>query len=204
MKIFCIGRNYAEHAREMGNEVPSEPMIFMKPSTALVVNNKPFYYPEFSKDIHYEAEIVLHVCKNGKHVQPEFASEYYDAVTIGIDFTARDLQQQCKKNGTPWEIAKSFDNSAPVGTFIPLSEATQEDGRITFHLDLNRQTVQRGDTRNLIFDFNTLICHISKYFKLQQGDYIFTGTPEGVGPVKIGDTLEGFIGGKQLLNFEIK
>jgi 2-keto-4-pentenoate hydratase/2-oxohepta-3-ene-1,7-dioic acid hydratase in catechol pathway len=203
MKIFCIGRNYAEHAKELGNVVPTEPMIFMKPATALVVNNKPFYYPDFSKDIHYEAEIVLQICKNGKHIQPEFAHTYYDAVAIGIDFTARDLQQQCKKNGHPWEIAKAFDNSAPVGDFIPLDEAIR-DGSIQFHLDLNGKTVQNGDTKDLIFTFDTLICYISKFFKLQQGDYIFTGTPEGVGPVKVGDVLEGYIGSKKLLNFEVK
>jgi 2-keto-4-pentenoate hydratase/2-oxohepta-3-ene-1,7-dioic acid hydratase in catechol pathway len=203
MKIFCIGRNYAAHAKELGNEVPAEPMIFMKPATALVVNNKPFYYPDFSKDINYEAEIVLRICKNGKHVQPEFAAEYYDAVAIGIDFTARDLQQKCKENRTPWEIAKAFDNSAPVGDFIPLDEAIR-DGSIRFHLDINGKQVQQGDTRNLIFSFETLLCHISKYFKLQQGDYVFTGTPEGVGPVKVGDVLEGYIGERKLLSVEIK
>ena len=203
MKIFCIGRNYADHVKELGNEVPSEPMIFMKPATALVVNNKPFYYPDFSKDIHYEAEIVLRISKNGKHIQPEFAHEYYDAVALGIDFTARDLQQQCKKAGNPWEIAKAFDNSAPVSEFIPLDEA-MSNGSIDFHLDINGHTVQRGDTRNLIFDFDTLICHISKYFKLQQGDYLFTGTPEGVGPVKIGDVLEAYIGDQKLMQFEVK
>ncbi len=203
MKIFCIGRNYADHAKELGNDIPSEPMIFMKPATALVINNKPFYYPDFSKDIHYEVEIVLRICKNGKQVQPEFAGEYYDGVAVGIDFTARDLQQQCKKNGTPWEIAKAFDNSAPVSEFISLDDAMNNDS-IFFHLDINGKTVQRGDTRNLIFEFNTLICHISKYFKLQQGDYVFTGTPEGVGPVKIGDVLEGYIGERKLMQFEIK
>ncbi|HLF65252.1 MAG TPA: fumarylacetoacetate hydrolase family protein [Saprospiraceae bacterium] len=203
MKIFCIGRNYAEHAKELGNAIPSEPMIFMKPATALVVNNKPFYYPDFSKDIQYEAEIVLRISKNGKQVQPEFASEYYDAVAIGIDFTARDLQQRCKENRTPWEIAKAFDNSAPVSDFIPLNEA-MTNGSIDFHLDINGQTVQHGDTKNVIFDFDTLICHISKYFKVQQGDYVFTGTPEGVGPVKIGDVLEGYIGSRKLMQFEVK
>ena len=203
MKIFCIGRNYADHVKELGNEVPSEPLIFMKPATALVVNNKPFYYPDFSKDIHYEAEIVLRISKNGKHVQPQFAHEYYDAVALGIDFTARDLQQQCKKAGNPWEIAKAFDNSAPVSEFIPLDEAIS-NGSIDFRLDINGRTVQHGNTQNLIFNFNTLICHISKYFKLQQGDYLFTGTPEGVGPVKVGDVLTGFIGSRQMFEFEVK
>ena len=203
MKIFCIGRNYVAHAQELGNEVPTEPLIFMKPATALVVNNKPFYYPDFSKDIHHEVEIVLRIAKNGKHVQPEFAHEYYDAVALGIDFTARDLQQQCKKAGSPWEIAKAFDNSAPVSEFISLDEAVKE-GVIDFHLDINGKTVQHGNTKNLIFNFDTLICHLSKYFKLQQGDYVFTGTPEGVGPVKIGDVLTGFIGDRRMFEFEIK
>lgn len=203
MKIFCIGRNYADHAKELGNDIPSEPMVFMKPATALLINNKPFYYPEFSQNIHYEAEIVLQISKNGRHIQPEFAHTYYDAVAIGIDFTARDLQQKCKKEGSPWEIAKAFDSSAPVSDFIPLEEAVR-DGSIDFHLDINGTKVQHGNTRNLIFDFNTLICHISKYFKLQQGDYVFTGTPEGVGPVKIGDVLEGYIGEKKMMKFEIK
>lgn len=203
MKIFCIGRNYAEHARELGNAIPTEPMVFMKPATALVVNNKPFYYPDFSKDIQYEAEIVLQICKNGRHIQPEFANTYYDAVAIGIDFTARDLQAQCKKNGHPWEIAKSFDSSAPVGDFISLAEAMQGDS-IKFHFDKNGKTVQRGDTKDMIFHFDTLVCHLSKYFKLQQGDYVFTGTPEGVGPIAVGDVLEGFIGARKLLTCEIK
>jgi acylpyruvate hydrolase len=203
MKIFCIGRNYAKHAAELGNQVPAEPMIFMKPATALVVNNKPFYYPEFSKDIQYECEIVLQICKNGRQVQPEFAHAYYDAVAVGIDFTARDLQDKCKQNKHPWEIAKAFDNSAPVSNFLPLEEA-MKDGSIDFHLDINGKTVQHGNTKDLIFNFNTLICHISKYFKLQQGDYVFTGTPEGVGPVQIGDVLEGYIGEQKMFHFEIK
>jgi 2-keto-4-pentenoate hydratase/2-oxohepta-3-ene-1,7-dioic acid hydratase in catechol pathway len=203
MKIFCIGRNYSEHAKELGNAVPTEPMIFMKPSTALVVNNKPFYYPDFSKDIQYEAVIVLQICKNGKHVEPEFAHLYYDAVAIGIDFTARDVQQRCKDNKHPWEIAKAFDNSAPVSQFIPKEQAFV-DNSIQFHFKKNGETVQRGDTKNLIFSFEVVICYISKFFKLQQGDYIFTGTPEGVGPVMVGDTLEGFIGSRSLLKCEIK
>jgi len=203
MKIFCIGRNYAAHAHELGNAIPAEPMIFMKPSTALVVNNKPFYYPEFSKDIQYEAEIVLQICKNGKHVEPQFAHTYYDAVAIGIDFTARDLQQRCKDNKHPWEIAKSFDNSAPVSAFVPLHEA-MKNGSIQFHFNKNGKTVQRGDTKYMIHTFDAIVCYISKFFKLQQGDYIFTGTPEGVGPIAIGDVLEGFVGEKKLLHCDVK
>ena len=203
MKIFCIGRNYAAHARELGNTIPEEPMIFMKPSTALLVNNKPFYYPEFSKDIQYEAEIVLQICKNGKHIEPQFAHQYYDAVAIGIDFTARDLQQRCKDNKHPWEIAKGFDNSAPVSKFIPIKEAMQ-GGSVQFHFNKNGKTVQRGDTSNMIHSFDAIVCYISKFFKLQQGDFVFTGTPEGVGPIAVGDVFEGFIGERRLLKCEVK
>jgi 2-keto-4-pentenoate hydratase/2-oxohepta-3-ene-1,7-dioic acid hydratase in catechol pathway len=203
MKIFCVGRNYAKHARELGNEVPGDPIIFMKPSTALLVEDKPFFYPDFSQDIHYEAEIVLRICKNGKHVQSEFAHNYYDAVAIGIDFTARDVQQKCKEKGHPWEIAKAFDHSAPVSTFLPIDEVMR-DGSVDFHLDINGKTVQHGNTKDLIFNFNTLVCYISKFFKLQQGDYIFTGTPEGVGPVAVGDVLEGYIGDRKMLKVEVR
>jgi acylpyruvate hydrolase len=203
MKIFCIGRNYIDHARELNNPVPSEPLIFMKPPTALVVNNKPFYYPDFTKDLHYEGEIVLRICKNGRSVQPEFASRYYDAVGFGIDFTARDVQEQLKKKGHPWEIAKAFDRSAPLSTFVPLSELPNP-GDIHFQLHKNGELVQDGHTRDLIFNFDTLIVYLSRYFTLQKGDYIFTGTPAGVGPVQIGDVLEGSIEDKPLLRCAIK
>ena len=202
MKIFCIGRNYADHAKEMGSKVPSEPMVFMKPSSSLLVNEKPLYYPEFTQELHYEAEIVIKICKNGKYIQPEYARSYFNAIAFGIDFTARDLQRKCKEKGHPWEIAKGFDGSAPISSFIPLSEV-HENG-ISFHLDINGQTVQKGNTRDMIFNFETLICHISKYFKLLEGDMIFTGTPVGVGPVQIGDELKGFIDGKQMLYCQIK
>lgn len=198
MKIFCIGRNYIDHAKELNNPVPAEPLVFMKPATALLANDKPFYYPDFTTELHYEGEIVLRVCKNGRSVQPEFAARYYDAVGFGIDFTARDLQDKLKQKGHPWEIAKGFDHSAPLGKFLPLEEL--ENARaIRFQLKKNGQVVQDGNTADLIFDFNTLIVYISRYFTLQQGDLIFTGTPAGVGPVKTGDVLEGFIEGKQLL-----
>ncbi|MEZ4966765.1 MAG: fumarylacetoacetate hydrolase family protein [Saprospiraceae bacterium] len=202
MKIFCIGRNYVDHAKELNNPVPSEPLVFMKPPTALLVNNKHFYYPDFTKDLHYEGEIVLRVCKNGRSVEPEFASGYYDAVAFGIDFTARDLQDKLKSKGQPWEIAKGFDRSAPVSRFIPLSELPNED--IHFQLKRNGEVVQDGHTRDLIFSFDTLICHISKYFTLHKGDFIFTGTPAGVGPVQIGDLLEGYIEGREMLKCAIK
>jgi acylpyruvate hydrolase len=203
MKIFCIGRNYIDHAKELNNPVPSEPLVFMKPNTALLLNNRPFYYPDYTKDLHYEGEIVLRLCKNGRSVQPEFAHKYIDAVTFGIDFTARDLQNKLKKNGHPWEIAKGFDRSAPLGKWIPLEDlSNQED--IAFQLKKNGEVVQNGHTRNLIFRFETLVVHLSKYFTLQKGDMIFTGTPAGVGPVQIGDVLEGFIEGKQIINCTIK
>ncbi len=203
MKIFCIGRNYVDHAKELNNPVPSEPLVFMKPPTALLLNNRPFYYPDFTRDLHYEGEIVLRVAKNGRAVQPEFAHRYYDAVAFGIDFTARDLQDKLKSKGQPWEIAKGFDRSAPVSRFVPL-EALKNVQDIHFQLKKNGAVVQDGHTRDLIFSFDTLICHISRYFTLHKGDYIFTGTPAGVGPVQPGDVLEGSIEGETLLKCTIK
>jgi acylpyruvate hydrolase len=202
MKIFCIGRNYADHAKELNNAVPSQPLIFMKPPTALVRNGRDVYYPEFTKNMHYEAEIVLKVCKNGRHVEEKFAHKYFDAISIGIDLTARDVQNECKAKGHPWEIAKAFDDSAPIGEFIELSEVNLE--AINFHLTQNEVTVQKGNTKDLIFPFTTLISYISKFFRLQKGDLIFTGTPAGVGPTKIGDKFEGFIEGKKLLECYVK
>ena len=208
MKIICIGRNYIDHAKELSNPVPDKPLVFMKPPTALLVNEKPFYYPDFTKNLHYELEVVLKVNKNGRHVQPEFASGYYQEVSLGIDFTARDVQADLKKKGHPWEIAKGFDHSAVLGSWVAL-EDVQKDGSIEFRLEKNGETVQHGHTRDLIFSFDYLIVYISQYFKLQMGDLIFTGTPAGVGPVQIGDRLAGFIhknDGKveQLLNCEIR
>lgn len=203
MKIFCIGRNYADHAKELNNPVPAEPIIFMKPPTALVVNNKPFYYPNFTQDLHYEGEIVLRVCKNGRSVQPEFAHRYYDAVAFGIDFTARDVQERLKQKGHPWEIAKAFDHSAPISPWMPLEELPNPKD-IHFQLKKNGQVVQNGHTRDLLFSFEALIVHISRYFTLQKSDLIFTGTPAGVGPVQIGDVLEGLIEGRHMLTCAIK
>jgi len=202
MKIICIGRNYAKHAKELGNNIPSKPLIFMKPPTALLINNKPLYYPEFTKDLHFEAEIVFRITKNGRHVQKEFAHKYYDQVAFGIDFTARDLQSELKDKGHPWEIAKGFDNSAAVSPFINMSSLNEEE--ISFTLKKNGEIAQNGNTKDLIFDIETLICYSSKFFKLQVGDYIFTGTPEGVGNVKIGDLLEGYIEDKKVLECSIK
>ncbi len=207
MKIICIGRNYAEHAKELNNPIPENPVVFMKPPSAMLVNGKPFYYPDFTKDLHYECEVVLKICKNGRHIQPEFAAEYYDQIGLGIDFTARDVQDQLKKKGHPWEIAKGFDGSAVMGGFLPLSDLPDR-AAIEFQLKKNGDVVQHGFTSDLLFPFEAIIVYVSKYFKLQVGDFIFTGTPAGVGPVQIGDKLAGFIvakdGTRQLLACEIK
>jgi len=203
MKIICIGRNYVDHAKELKNPVPKKPLVFMKPSSALLVNGKPFYHPAFSEDVHYEAEIVLKICKNGKHVQPEFASKYYQEIGIGIDFTARDVQSKLKEKGHPWEIAKGFDGSAVISKFIPL-ESLKNSKEIHFRLNKNDECVQDGNTKDLIFDFDYIITYVSQFFKLHVGDMIYTGTPAGVGPVKIGDQLDGFIEDQHLLSCEIK
>ncbi|MCB9042657.1 MAG: fumarylacetoacetate hydrolase family protein [Chitinophagales bacterium] len=203
MKIFCVGRNYANHAKELGNQVPTEPIIFSKYSTALLKDNKDFYYPNFSQNIHYELELVYKICKNGKYIDEKFAQNYYNEVTLGIDFTARDLQQKCAQNGKPWEIGKAFDNSAPIGKFVPLdSLATPEE--ITFSLRKNGEVVQQGNSMDMIFTIDRLISYISTFFTLQTGDLIFTGTPEGVGAVSIGDTLEAYLGDTLLLKTAIK
>ena len=191
MKIICIGRNYAEHAKELNNPVPSSPVVFMKPPSALLVNNKPFYYPEFTQDLHHEVEIVLKVGKNGRHVQPEFAKEYYPEIGLGIDFTARDVQKRLKEKGHPWEIAKGFDGSAVISNFLPADQFNR--GAIAFELKKNGAVVQHGNTKDLLFSFDDIIVYVSKFFKLQMGDLIYTGTPAGVGPVQIGDRLEGFL-----------
>ena len=209
MKIICIGRNYADHAKELNNPVPvGKPVVFMKPPSALLVNEKPFYYPDFTKDLHYECEVVLKICKNGKAIQPEFADTYYEEIALGIDFTARDVQEELKKKGHPWEIAKGFDNSAVLGRFIPFNRVSS-GGNIEFMLKKNGETVQHGNTRDVLFSFGNIITYVSQYFKLLQGDLIFTGTPAGVGPVKIGDVLEGYVKTvdgqeEQLLSCEVK
>lgn len=203
MKIFCIGRNYAEHAKELNNAIPSAPVVFMKPATALLTENKDFYYPNFTKDLHYECELVLRICKNGKAVQEKFAPNYYDAITVGIDFTARDLQEQQKAKGLPWEIAKAFDHSAVLGTWLSKDQVAQQES-ILFSLRKNNELVQQGDTKDLLFSFDKVISYISQFFTLQMGDLIFTGTPSGVGPVAIGDQLIGAIGEQTLFSFAIK
>ncbi len=191
MKIICIGRNYADHAKELNNPLPDKPVVFMKPSTALLVNNKPFFLPEFSEEIHHELEVVLKICRNGRHIEPRFAHKYFAEIGLGIDFTARDVQAVCKEKGHPWEIAKAFDDSAPLGKFFSVEELEPENLR--FELHKNGVLVQSGNTRDMIFPFADLISYVSKYFRLLQGDLLFTGTPAGVGPVRRGDVLEAFL-----------
>lgn len=203
MKIFCVGRNYADHAKELGNAVPEEPVIFMKPKTALMQSNAPFYYPEFSNELHYEAEVVLRICKNGKYIDESGAEEYYDAFTIGIDFTARDLQAELKKKGLPWEKAKAWDNSAIIGKWIPFTLELRKNP-IHFSLQKNKETVQTGDTTDMIFSFNYIIAHISQYFSINIGDLIYTGTPAGVGECVTDDLLEGFYEKEKVFALEVK
>jgi acylpyruvate hydrolase len=203
MKIIAIGRNYAAHAQELNNPIPSSPVIFLKPDTALLKDNRPFYIPDFSSDIHYELEVVLKICKEGKHIQEKFASNYYDEVALGIDFTARDIQSVHKEKGLPWELAKAFDNSAAVSSFIPKSSVTNMY-ELPFELKINQETRQNGNTKNMLYSFEKIIAFVSQYITLKKGDMIFTGTPEGVGQVHPGDKLEAWLEGQQLLNFEIK
>lgn len=202
MKIFCIGRNYIDHAKELNNPVPKKPLVFMKPITALLKDNRPFFHPDFSENIHYEVELVIKMCRHAKHVDAKFAHKYYNEIAIGIDFTARDLQAQLKEKGHPWEIAKGFDHSAPISKFQSIENFDVEN--INFALHKNGENAQLGNSKDLIFNFNELIAHTSKYITLQKGDYIFTGTPAGVGPVKIGDKLEAFIEEKLMLSCEVR
>ncbi len=203
MKIIAIGRNYAAHIEELKNEKPSSPVVFLKPDTALLKNNAPFYHPDFSQNIHHEVELVLKVSKEGKYIQPQFAHRYFEEIGIGIDFTARDLQDQCKAKGLPWEIAKAFNGSAPIGEFLPVS-SFQDLKNIDFHLLINQELRQKGNTSMMLYDFATIIAYVSQFFTLKKGDLIFTGTPAGVGKVSVGDRLEAFIGEQKLLDFEIK
>jgi len=203
MKIICIGRNYREHAKEMNAEVPEQPVFFIKPDTCLLRNGQPFYYPDFTTDLQYEVEIVLRINRLGRSINKRFAHRYYDAVTLGIDFTARDLQRECKQKGLPWEISKAFDYSAPVGEFI-LKEEVANLGAIDFRLEKNDEIVQHGNTRDMIFDYDDLIDHVSKYVTFRIGDLMFTGTPAGVGSVKIGDRLKGFLNDKLMFDIVVK
>ena len=203
MKIIAIGRNYAEHARELNNPIPTDPVIFLKPDTALLKDNKPFYHPEFSNDIHHEIELVLKISKEGKHIAEKFASGYFDEIGLGIDFTARDIQQKHKEKGLPWELAKAFDQSAPVSKFVPKSNFNNLYD-LNFRLDVNEVPVQIGQTSNLLFSFEFIIAYVSKFFTLKKGDLIFTGTPQGVARIKPGDHLAGYLEDIKLLDFEIR
>ncbi|WP_162415635.1 fumarylacetoacetate hydrolase family protein [Cyclobacterium roseum] len=203
MKIIAIGRNYAAHIEELQNEKPTEPVVFLKPDTALLKNNAPFYHPEFSEDIHHEVELVLKIKKEGKYIDQQFAHTYYDEIGIGIDFTARDLQRKCKEKGLPWEIAKAFNGSAPIGDFRPVANFPNV-ADINFHLDVNGERRQTGNTSLLIFPFDVILAYVSQFFTLKTGDLIFTGTPAGVGKVAIGDRLEAYVEQEKLLDFEVK
>jgi 2-keto-4-pentenoate hydratase/2-oxohepta-3-ene-1,7-dioic acid hydratase in catechol pathway len=203
MKIIAIGRNYAEHIEELQNEKPSNPVVFLKPDTALLKNNLPFYHPDFSGNIHHEVELVLKVSREGKYIKKEFADRYFEEIGIGIDFTARDLQQQCKEKGLPWEISKAFNHSAPIGEFLPKKEFNDFQN-INFHLNINGQLRQKGNTSLMLYDFGVIIEYVSQFFTLKKGDLIFTGTPAGVSKVNIGDKLEAYIENKKLLEFEVK
>lgn len=203
MKVIAIGRNYAAHAKELNNPLPSSPVIFLKPDTAVLKDNKPFYLPDFSSDIHYELEVVLKVCKEGKHIAEKFAANYFDEVGLGIDFTARDIQNIHKEKGLPWELAKAFDSSAAISHFIPKSQI-EDLNNLQFELKINGETRQNGNTKNILFSFEKIIAFVSQYITLKKGDLIFTGTPEGVGQVHQGDKLEAWIGQEQFLNFDIK
>ncbi|MBL7844540.1 MAG: fumarylacetoacetate hydrolase family protein [Cyclobacteriaceae bacterium] len=204
MRIFAIGRNYVEHIQELNNERPDEPVIFTKPDTAILRNNAPFYYPDFSNDIHHEVELVLRICKEGKNIQEKFANKYYDAIGVGIDFTARDLQQKAKEKGLPWDIAKGFNGSAPISDkFIPVSEFRNLSD-INFSLQVDGVVKQRGNTSLMLFSFDYIVAYLSKFFTLRTGDLIFSGTPKGVGPVSVGNVLTAFIEDEKLLEFEIK
>jgi acylpyruvate hydrolase len=203
MKILCIGRNYADHISELNNERPTEPVIFLKPDTAILKDNDPFYHPDFSKDIHHEVEIVLKINKVGKNIESKFAHKYYDEIGIGIDFTARDLQAKLKEKGLPWEKAKAFDNSAPISGFVSKTQFPDLKN-LNFQLEINGEVRQKGNTEMMLWNFDEIIAEISKYFTLKTGDLIFTGTPAGVGKVNIGDKMVAFVEGMEMMSFEVK
>jgi acylpyruvate hydrolase len=203
MKIICIGRNYADHAKEMNAEVPIEPVFFMKPDTAILKDGQDFYFPDFTTDLHYECELVIRIDKVGKNIAEKFAPKYYSSVTLGIDFTARDLQVKCKEKGLPWEIAKAFDHSAPISNkFISVDQLNLTD--LQFELTQNGKSVQKGHTADMIFSVDKIIAYVSKFMTLKTGDLIYTGTPAGVGPIKIGDELAGYIGSEKMFSFSVK
>lgn len=203
MKIICIGRNYLPHIQELGHKVPTEPTFFLKPESAMVIRNRPFFLPDFSQQVEYEVELIYRINKVGKYIQEKYAHTYYDAIGLGIDFTARDLQRNCIENGNPWEIAKAFDGSAVMSQFID-KEEFENLNNLDFHLDLNGRTVQSGNSSEMIFTIDKIISYVSQFMTLKMGDVIYTGTPKGVGEVAINDRLEGWIGERKLLNFRVK
>lgn len=204
MKIICVGRNYVAHARELNNEVPDEPVLFLKPDTALLRNNDPFYIPDWSHNLHHEVELIVKINRIGKNIEQKFAHRYYEEIGLGIDFTARDVQDKLKEKGLPWEKCKAFDHSAVISReFIPI-DSLPDRNAIHFQLTINGKTVQQGNSSLMIFPIDAIIAQVSKYFTLKIGDLIYTGTPEGVGPVKVGDRLEGFLEGQKMFDFMIK
>ena len=205
MKIIAVGMNYAQHNKELGHtQENSEPVIFMKPDSAILKDGKPFFVPDFSHEVHYETEVVVRICRLGKNIDPRFAHRYYDAVTVGIDFTARDLQRKFREAGNPWELCKGFDNSAAIGTFISLEQAGGDLQNLDFHLDIDGREVQRGNTADMLFKIDDIIAYVSRFMTLKIGDLLFTGTPAGVGPVSVGQHLQGYLGGEKLLDFHIR
>ena len=205
MKIIAIGMNYVEHCHELhaNEQLPQEPVVFLKPDSALLKDSKPFFIPDFSKQVDYETELVVRICRLGKNIAPRFANRYYDAVTVGIDFTARDLQRKFRAEGKPWELSKGFDNSAAIGDFIPV-ERFKDVQNLDFHLDIDGNTVQKGNTRDMIFKIDEIIAYVSQFYTLKIGDLLYTGTPVGVGPVSIGNHLEGYLEGEKLLDFYVR
>lgn len=203
MKIFAIGQNYSEHNKELNNASPTDPVVFMKPDTALLRNNKPFFIPDFSNELHYETELIIKFNRIGKNIEPRFAHRYYSEIGLGIDFTARDVQRKLKAEGKPWEISKAFDNSAVIGNFLPATEF-EDIQNISFSLDINGKTVQQGNSKDMIFPINELIAYVSRFFTIKIGDILFTGTPAGVGKVSINDRLQGYIGSNKMFDFNIK
>ena len=205
MKIIAIGMNYVEHCHELhaNEQLPQEPVIFLKPDSALLKDSKPFFIPDFSKQVDYETELVVRICRLGKNIAPRFAHRYYDAVTVGIDFTARDLQRKFRAEGKPWELSKGFDNSAAIGDFVPV-ERFKDVQNLDFHLDIDGSTVQKGNTRDMIFKIDEIIAYVSQFYTLKIGDLLYTGTPVGVGPVSIVNHLEGYLEGEKLLDFYVR
>ena len=204
MKIIAVGMNYAAHNKELGDMSTSkEPVIFLKPDSAILKDGKPFFIPDFSSEVHYETEVVVRICRLGKNIASRFAHRYYDAVTVGIDFTARDLQRRFRSEGQPWELCKGFDNSAAIGTFIPLEDAGDLQN-LDFHLEIDGQKVQQGNTSDMLFKVNEIIAYVSRFMTLKIGDLLFTGTPAGVGPVDIGQHLQGYLGEEKVLDFNIR